>query len=281
MNGVDFCNHARRAFFSRLRRHLPPVARDLEPLDSRLREAILRRQVMEMFGMHGDEFQREIRHYRKMHETEDYERRFGEKKTLCFEEAFIIYMLMKRLRPVRIVEIGTQYGKSTRKILDASRELELRSQVSCFDILDEVQFFAPDEATLVLSDLTGRFEEVVMTGIRPDFIFLDARPYHLLKEVIGSVLMRHPGCTLAIHDCAPELCRREMNISKDDAEVTSETGIWERHVLAELFHYANPLAIGLSDVEVRGRRMRIFSTQHGLAVLTATAWQAARKGSRQ
>ena len=59
-----------------------------------------------------------------------------------------------------------------------------------------------------------------------------------------------------------------MRISKEDsALITSRTGHWERHVLAEIFGVDNPLDSSLDDRETETHRLRVFETPHGLAVI--------------
>jgi hypothetical protein len=59
-----------------------------------------------------------------------------------------------------------------------------------------------------------------------------------------------------------------MELAKDDLKVSSLTGIWERHVLAEAFGLADPLSQQLDNLETDTHRLRIFSTPHGLGVIT-------------
>ena len=57
--------------------------------------------------------------YRKFHRDKRYAADFGELKTLNLEEAFVLYAVLAARRPTGpLVEIGTQYGRSTRRILD-------------------------------------------------------------------------------------------------------------------------------------------------------------------
>jgi hypothetical protein len=53
----------------------------------------------------------------------------------------------------------------------------------------------------------------------------------------------------------------------DSSKINSQTGVWERHVLGDLFQTANDQ---LHDVATQNHRLRIFSTPHGLAVIKPT-----------
>jgi hypothetical protein len=166
------------------------------------------------------------------------------------------------------VEVGTQHGKSTRRILDMVRLLELDSRVVCFDLRDEVVHFRPgDEAELVLGDITGRFHRAVLEAYEPGLIYLDVHAHSLLREAIIDTLTHTVSCVLAIHDCGRGLCNPRMTISRDDPEVTSLTGIWERYLLAELFGIADPLDDRLDAAESPSHRLGIFATRHGLGVI--------------
>jgi hypothetical protein len=209
-----------------------------------------------------------LRTYRSFHEEKGYERTLGELKTLCFEEAFLLYLALSVHRPRTIAEVGTQHGKSTRRILDMVDLLGLASRVVCFDRADEVRHFGPHEAELVLGDVTGRFRTAVLSACKPDLIFLDVHAYDLLKEAITETITAGGDCVLAVHDCGRGLCNPHMILTRDDPGVTSLTGIWERHVLAEVFGVDDPLSPRLDDVASATHRLRIFDTPHGLALIT-------------
>jgi hypothetical protein len=81
-------------------------------------------------------------------------------------------------------------------------------------------------------------------------------------------------CLVAVHDCGRGLCNPAMAIPRD-AEVSSLTGVWERHILAELFGADGPLDPGLDAAETATHRLRIFDTPHGLALIAPKAWAAA------
>ena len=212
-----------------------------------------------------------FRQYREFHIAKEYATNLGEQKTLTFEEAFIIFVCLNygisRSLPIEsIVEIGTQYGKSTRRIIDMKDKLGLDAKIVCFDIEDEVQFFSPNEATLILEDVSEKVHETVIEPYTPGLIFLDARPYRLIENVVRAVLDTS-NCILVIHDCSVGLYNPKMKINKDSVEITSETGIWERYALADVFEIKNPGSRKLDQCETDSHRLNIFETQHGLAVI--------------
>jgi hypothetical protein len=230
--------------------------------------------VARTFDLGRSDVERKLQTYRSFHQSKDYERTLGEFKTLCFEEAFVLYVAMSVRRPRAVVEIGTQQAKSTRRILDIKNVLGLETRVVCCDLANEVQFFAPHEGELLLGDLTGRFHEM-LRDVDPELIFLDCHAYGLLVEIVGSVLRYTAPRTLAIHDCGRGLCNPRMQIARDDPNVTSSTGVWERHVLADAAGLAGPFDPRLDDWRGATRRLRIFDTTHGLALLIPRADRSA------
>lgn len=228
----------------------------------------LLREIADLTGAPRAAVRRWFADYRELHRREGYERRFGERKTLNFEEAFVIYAILAHTRPPRpIVEIGTQYGRSTRRILDILDRLDLKNDVVCFDIEDRVEAFAPDEAALVVEDITGRFRERVLDRIHPCLIYLDAHPYRLTKEVILDVLQHTRDCVLVMHDSGKALCNPDMALDRDDPDITSATGHWERHVLCEVFGVDDPMTNEIDYRETQTHRLRVFRTVHGLATI--------------
>jgi hypothetical protein len=75
---------------------------------------------------------------------------------------------------------------------------------------------------------------------------------------------------LAIHDCGRGLCNPRMSIARDDPDVTSTTGVWERHILAEVFGVDDPRSERLDCAESPSHRLAIFDTRHGLGVVRPT-----------
>jgi predicted O-methyltransferase YrrM len=224
-------------------------------------------QAAQFFRLPEELIRREYETYERFYEQQRYRETLGEQKTLYLEEAFLVYLAAWQMQPKQVVEIGTQYGKSARRIVDMLKLLGLESQVTCFDVMDEIQFVGHEDVELVLHDLTHDFSSRVLEQIAPTLIFLDARPYHLLQRVIRDFLdwsKSHPAI-LAIHDCAPGLYNPRMKISKNDPSApNSQTGIWERHVLADIFSVPNS---ELDEVQTENHRLKIFGTLYGLALI--------------
>lgn len=219
----------------------------------------------------------------EQHETFVEEQRYSDEitngKTLSFDESFFIYILMVLHRPRTIVEIGTQYGRSTRRIIDMSKALALNSRIVCYDIADEVVFFNKGhEAELRICDITPRFYQEVIDSLKPDIVFLDARPRPLIEAVVSGCLNSTNQCVLAIHDCARGICRQDTS-SMPLTTPTSITGIWERHVLAAAFAVTDPLSDQLDSCDKLGVRLRILNTRHGLAFLGKASCFSSSRGN--
>jgi glycosyltransferase involved in cell wall biosynthesis len=240
--------------------------------------AMFLEQIARFFSLSSREVEHRWQRYVAFHEAKGYERTLGEFKTLCLEEAFVLCLAMGILRPRTIVEVGTQHGKSTRRILDMAGLLGLESRLFCFDVVNEVRHFRPGaEAELVLGDLTGRFRRDVLDAHRSGLIYLDFHAHDLLREAINETLSHHGGWVLAIHDCSRGLCNPRMTIAKDDPNVTSSTGVWERHILAEVCGFSDPLDARIDDFETASHRLRVFDTRHGLALIVPKALLPARR----
>ncbi len=69
------------------------------------------RDVEELLGLSCSDVESKLAQYQSFHESQGYAQRLGEFKTLCFEEAFVVYSLLEKVRPKTIVEVGTQSGK--------------------------------------------------------------------------------------------------------------------------------------------------------------------------
>ncbi|HIE11185.1 MAG TPA: hypothetical protein EYP62_06175 [Kiritimatiellae bacterium] len=224
-------------------------------------------EVSAFFAVDPTRIGRLYRRYARFYREKGYRRFLSERKTLCFEEAFIFFALFNLKVPRVVVEIGTQYGQSTRRLRDMLDLLRPDARMVCYDLADELRFVGHDEVTLLIDDVTGQVAEKVWTRWSPDVVFLDARPYPLIDEAVRSFLKMGGEAVLVIHDCAPGICNPRMHLSHDDPHISSHTGVWERHVLAEVFGVDDPRTRGL-DYGAYGRYvLRIFDTRHGLGVI--------------
>ncbi len=238
-------------------------------LPAKIDHDVLITQASKYFGLPLLTVTNHFKDYLEFHEKHGYAQSLGERKTFSFEEAFLFYLLSYYLHPTRVVEIGVQYGRSTRRILDILDMLHLKSDVICFDIANELKFVKQNEVTLHIHDVTHDFTRTVLDELSPTLIYLDARPYPLLKNVISEFIewSRTRPAALLIHDCSPYLFNPHMTVGREDyTAISSTTGVWERHALAEVFNTSNDQ---IDDLITPYHHLQIFETPHGLAVVTS------------
>lgn len=219
------------------------------------------------FGLKSVDVSRMWDTYRQFSERQGYAGKLGEWKTLSTEEAFLLCLAMSLTRPRVIVELGTQYGKSTRRLVDLADFLGLDSRIISYDVVDELEYVGRDEIDFHLQDLTGAFRTEVLDKFGSGLVFSDAHPYALLSEVVRETSSHYGNWMLAVHDCGPGLCNPHMPISREDPAITGNTGLWERHILAEVFGIDDPLSPALDSQSTATRRMQVFETQHGMALI--------------
>jgi hypothetical protein len=236
-------------------------------IPDRVDQERLKADIASCLGLRAARVDQLYRDYRSLHEREGYAERLGELKTLCFEEAFALHCVLAARRPATLVEVGTQQGKSARRLLDMQSALGLTSPLVCFDVADQVQHFRKDEARLVLCDLTGRFRSAVLDAFEPGLVFLDVHAHALLTEAVREVLADRRGWALAVHDCGRGLCNPRMAIAPEGPNVTSHTGVWERHVLAQAFGVPDPLDPRLDCATTATHRLTVLDTPHGLGLV--------------
>jgi len=259
-----------RDLFSSTRLHVPGFVPELNEEPD---HALLIAQIGQFYGLSGKELLDSYLDYKKFYNDKDYqsyfshEKGFGESKYLCMEEAMLCYFTLKFQRPDLIVEIGTQYGVSTRKIIDIRNYLGIKAPIVCYDIEDQAKYFTSDEVTLKVQDVSQCLREEIFGNSSRGYLHLDAHPYYLTRDAILEAI-REQYWAVTVHDCGRGLCNPAMEIRRDQPElISSRTGHWERHVLAEVFGVSSPLAEDLDFQETTTHRMRIFETPHGVCAI--------------
>ena len=245
----------------------PPVGSFVPVMPTRIDQRTLISEVAEFFALAPSDVEERLRAYRELHQSKGYAQTLGEHKTLSFEEAFVLSVLLAMRRPRTLAVVGVGDGAGLRRLLDIKEALGLDCQVICFDALDQLNYCAPEEANLVVGDLQGRFAAAVLDAHEPGLVLTDVHTHPLLSEIVNRTLAYPGGWALALHDCGRGLCNPRMPILRNDPNVTSATGVWERYVLAEAFGVANPLSDDLDRAQTGAHRLRIFTTPHGLGVI--------------
>jgi hypothetical protein len=193
--------------------------------------------------------------------------KLGELKTLNTLEAYLFYLLMDKLQPYVLIEIGTLQGKSTRRLIDIRNAVSKDTKIICYDVVDKLHYINKDEVVFHQTDITGKVSET-LNQYNGGIIYLDAHPYDLTLEVILEVLQQHKHWHLVIHDCAKHLCNPKMEIPKNRPDlITSLTGHWERHILAEVRGVSDPLDDWVNKFETLTHKFMVFDTLHGICAI--------------
>lgn len=238
-------------------------------IPARVDQVQLLQAISEFLRLELAQVEELVRRYLFFHQSQDYTRRFGELKTLCWEEACAIYTIMAAFSPKTVVAISPEDGKSLRRLLDMHKLLVPHGRFVGFTQPDQRILFSPTEAEMSSAELHGKFTPDVLERLQPDLIFLDDHNYRFLHESISETLAWPRPAMLVIHDCGRGLCNPHMTIDRETGKVTSATGVWERHVLAEAFGIPDPLDQRLENLETTAHCLRIFGTPHGLGVIRA------------
>lgn len=205
--------------------------------------------------------------YRAFHRDRGYERSLGEFKTLCLDEAFLLCLVLSIDRPSAILVLEGEGGRSLRRIIDLRDFLGLGCLILTAGGDSHRPLVAPHEFDPLPGGLPpGQLAETVAAnGI--GLVYLDRHEPDLLRETIALALDADSNVVVALHDCGPGQCNAAMRIDRDAAEVTSATGVWQRHLLAESLGVDDPTGSDLDELATATHRVRIFPTTHGLALV--------------
>ena len=220
--------------------------------------------VADYFGLGRADVARMYRSYLAFHHARGYEQTLGEIKTLCLDEAFLLCVTLSVTRPRAILVLEGADGRSLRRIVDMRDFLGLDCQIIAVGAAEGCGL---EEVQRIDSAPGGRIAELVDQH-SAELIFLDRHEFPLVREVVALGLSAPGPLSVALHDCSTGLCNPGMDWSEIDAPVTSQSGVWQRHVLAEAVGVADPLSPQLDDWATAEHRLRIFETPHGLALLT-------------
>src|SRR5262249_12563899 len=146
---------------------------------TRVDPARLVQDVGRFFRLDRADVEAKFRTYRAFHEAKGYARTQGEFKTLCFEEAFVLYTLLATVRPRRLAQIGSEQGTAPGCLLAISPLPGLNSHLFCFDETARRRHIHPGEAEFVPGALTGQFRQAVLESHRPEVIYHDRHAYAL------------------------------------------------------------------------------------------------------
>jgi len=106
-------------------------------------------------------------------------------KTLVKEECGAVYEYMAKKRPTRMMEMGVQFGCSSRVFLEIAKWLSIDLKLDSFDIQDRDRSDCVDrrEFNLHIENIEGRELEVI-ERLKPDVIYFDAHVYKMTRRMM-------------------------------------------------------------------------------------------------
>lgn len=168
----------------------------------------------------------------------------GFAKSLDIAEGFVLWTLVKHLRPRVVVELGVQYGISSRLWKEALKAYVPQHELVLCDLNDRRLFISDSEARFYHKDAREVLPKLFASG-DVGILHNDAHPYDLIHWSVAEALSHKvPGLTF--HDVGngkrgptkieSHLLSTEEKIAQ--SENWAEYGTWERHVMAEVFDEA-------------------------------------------
>jgi len=110
-------------------------------------------------------------------------------RSLSKEECKFIFEYMQERKPKIMFEFGVQNGCSSKAFVEMSKWAKIDFSLHSWDIIDVVKCIRKDEFYFHLGDITGK-EKMAFDKYNPNFVFLDAHPYHLTKNIMEICLER-------------------------------------------------------------------------------------------
>jgi len=205
--------------------------------------------------------------FQSFYDQRNYAASLGEFKTFTFEETFILGALFTVSRPARVVQIGLDDGRATRRIIDLLRFLALPDKLLGFGDRDSIMYVDPAEIELQDLSAVSEWDVNSLENGRGGVVIVDCHRREIVLEILSRIRQTTAEWSLVLHDCGIGLCNPQMSDFSQDRPVSSATGVWQRHLLAEAFGVADPRSFELHDCRREFDRLRIFETQHGLGVV--------------
>ena len=110
-------------------------------------------------------------------------------RSLSKEECRCIYNYMNKKKPEVMFEFGVQNGCSTKSFVEMAKWANIEFNLHSWDIADELKCIGKNEFSFHLEDITGK-EESIFDKYQPNFVFLDAHPYELTRNIMKICLKR-------------------------------------------------------------------------------------------
>jgi len=164
----------------------------------------------------------------------------GVAKSLDVAEGFALWVLVKKMRPSCVVELGVQYGVSSRLWQQAMQTYVPDGQLILCDLEDKRRFISDQEATFYAEDARTLLPRLFASQ-KIDVLHNDAHPYDLIHWSVRAAIENQVP-VLTFHDVG----RGQRGVFKLESYALSHGdkfrhrtdwgvfGAWERHVMAEL-----------------------------------------------
>ena len=194
----------------------------------------------------------------------------GFAKSLDVAEGFAAWALIKHTRPKVVVELGVQYGISSRLWKEALKAYVPEHELILCDLEDKRYFIDDNECTFLRADARQVLPQLFASG-EVGLLHNDAHPYDLIHWSVAEAL-RHKVAVLTFHDVgrgprgpfklASSQLSKEQRLANN--ENWAQYGTWERHVMAEVF---DNKVLHQDSVVGGSYRIQIFDSLFGFAVV--------------
>jgi len=136
--------------------------------------------------------------------------------------------------PVRLLEVGTQFGVSACILHDGLEALGIQPLIRTYDVRRESHLFKPGEVDFRCEDITDRCG-AVLDEFMPHAVFLDAHPWHVTYNL--TVAARQRGLIIFMHDISDALWAHNLQSGQLPLQghECDPNAVWERKVLETVF----------------------------------------------
>ncbi|MBI3986203.1 MAG: hypothetical protein HY343_04760 [Lentisphaerae bacterium] len=156
--------------------------------------------------------------------------------TLDFTEATALVTALcgTGANPLRLLELGTQFGVSTCLLMDSLKALGIRPLITTYDVDVQRHLFKEGEADFRQEDITARCG-AVLDELKPHAVFLDAHPWRLTYNM--TLEIRRRRILFFMHDVADTLWNENLQGGRLPIEGNecNPNAPWERKVLEVVF----------------------------------------------
>lgn len=178
------------------------------------------------------------------------------------EVTALVSVLTAGKRPqARLLEVGTQYGLSTRIIHDVLKMRGVAPAIRTYDVDARKHLFDSAAVEFRCEDITGSCAEV-LDEFKPDAVFLDAHPWQLTYDLATEARKRR--LLIFMHDVSDKIWEERLKRGKLPLEGNENNPAipWERKVLETMFGEA----IHKHSHATGDYRIDIVDSCYGLAI---------------